>query len=56
MPAAVAPALLPVALVRPALARMERRFYRPFRRSELAQWRRQWILWRAARSDMMHAL
>jgi phytoene synthase len=52
MPAAVAPAVLPVALVRPALARMERRFYRPFRPSELAQWRRQWILWRAARSGL----
>jgi phytoene synthase len=56
MPAAVAPALLPVALVRPLLARMERRFYRPFRPSELAQWRRQWILWRAARNDLKHAL
>ena len=56
MPAAVAPALLPVALVRPMLARMERRFYRPFRPSELAQWRRQWILWRAARSGLARAI
>jgi phytoene synthase len=56
MPAAIAPALLPVALVRPVLARMERRFYRPFRPSELAQWRRQWILWRAARSGLARAL
>jgi phytoene synthase len=56
MPVAVAPALLPVALVRPLLARMERRFYRPFRPSQLAQWRRQWILWRAARSGLARAL
>ena len=56
MPAAVAPALLPVVLVRPMLARMERRFYRPFHPSELAQWRRQWILWRAARSGLARTL
>jgi len=49
MPESIAPAFLPVALVRPALARMERRSYRPFRLSGLPQWRRQWILWRAAR-------
>ncbi len=55
LPAAIAPALLPVALVRPLLARMERRSYRPFRPSELAQWRRQWILWRAARSGLARA-
>ena len=56
MPAAVAPAVLPVALVRPWLARMERRRYRPFRIFEIAQWRRQWILWRAARSELKRAL
>lgn len=56
MPSAVAPAVLPVALVRPSLARMERRSYRPFRVSEFAQWRRQWILWRAARSELKRAL
>lgn len=49
-PPAVMPALLPVALVRPVLDRMERRGYRPFAPPELPQWRRQWILWRAARS------
>ena len=49
-PAAITPALLPAALVRPALERMERRRYRPFAPTELPQWRRQWILWRAARS------
>lgn len=48
-PAAIAPALLPVALVRPVLNRMERRRYRPFRSVDLPQWRRQWVLWRAAR-------
>lgn len=56
MPAAIATALLPVALVRPALAQMERRRYHPFHPSELAQWRRQWILWRAARSGLERAL
>jgi phytoene synthase len=54
--AAVAPAALPVALVRPTLARMERRFYRPFGPPELSQWRRQWILWRAARTGLARAL
>jgi phytoene synthase len=45
----VAPALLPAALVAPALKRMERRRYNPFRNTDLPQWRRQWTLWRAAR-------
>jgi 15-cis-phytoene synthase len=50
LPSAVAPAFLPVALVRGDLARMERRDYDPFRTIvEAAQWRRQWTLWRAAR-------
>ena len=51
-PPAVSPALLPVALVRPALDRMERRRYRPFQPAELPQWRRQWVLWRAARNGL----
>ncbi len=42
-------AFLPLALLRPALARMERPDYEPLRPVELAQWRKQWILWRAAR-------
>jgi phytoene synthase len=46
---AIVPALLPVALARPAFQRMERRGYKPLRPDELPQWRRQWILWRAAR-------
>lgn len=48
-PAAVLPALLPVALVRPLLKRMERRGYDPFGAIDVPQWRRQWTLWRAAR-------
>jgi phytoene synthase len=43
------PALLPVALAGPTLARMERRDYDPFAPVEIAQWRRQWLIWRAAR-------
>ena len=49
MPSAVAPALLPAALTGPVLDRMERRSYDPFVADPLPQWRRQWILWRAAR-------
>jgi phytoene synthase len=45
---AVKPALLPVALVRPLLDRMERTDYDPFVPVELAQFRRQWRIWRAA--------
>jgi 15-cis-phytoene synthase len=46
---AVMPALLQVALAGPMLARMERRDYDPFEPVEIAQWRRQWLIWRAAR-------
>ena len=50
IPAEVTPAFLPVALVELYLARMERRDYDPFRSLvDLPQWRKQWILWRAAR-------
>jgi 15-cis-phytoene synthase len=48
-PSAVLPALLPVALAGPTLARMERRDYDPFVPVEIAPWRRQWLIWRAAR-------
>ncbi len=48
-PARVLPALLPVALAGPTLARMERRDYDPFAPLEIAPWRRQWLIWRAAR-------
>jgi phytoene synthase len=48
-PSAVVPALLPVALAGPTLARMERRGYDPFVPVEIPPWRRQWLIWRAAR-------
>jgi phytoene synthase len=50
-PPAIAPALLPLVLVRPRLARMERR-RDPFRPDDLPQWRRQWIVWRSARKGL----
>jgi len=44
------PAYLPVSLVRGYLDRMERPAYDPFATAiEVPQWRRQWVLWRAAR-------
>ncbi len=45
----VMPALLPVAPVGPLLARMARPDYDPFVPIEITQWRRQWLIWRAAR-------
>jgi phytoene synthase len=50
VPAATMPAFLPVALVPGYLSLIERPGYDPFR-SDLSvpQWRRQWVLWRAAR-------
>jgi phytoene synthase len=49
VPPAALPALLPVALVEAALDRMEREDFDPFVPIEIAHWRRQWLLWRAAR-------
>jgi len=46
---AVVPALLPVALAGPTLERMERRGYDPYVPVAIAPWRRQWLIWRAAR-------
>lgn len=46
MPITIAPAILPAALARPTLDRLERRD--PFTPSPLPQWRRQWLLLRAA--------
>jgi phytoene synthase len=44
------PAFLPVCLCEPYLRLMEKPGYDPFKTAvELPQWRRQWILWRAAR-------
>src|ERR1700689_5044752 len=48
LPDAALPAFLPVALVRPALDRLARRD--PFAPAELLPWRRQWLIWRAARN------
>jgi phytoene synthase len=48
LPDAVLPAFLPVALVRPSLDRLARRD--PFAPAELSPWRRQWLIWRAARN------
>jgi phytoene synthase len=53
LPAAIAPAFLPLALVEPYLRRMERPDYQPFGPPvELPQWRRQWILWRASKRGL----
>jgi phytoene synthase len=49
VPAALLPALLPVALVGPILRPMDRRGYEPFDVQPLSLLRRQWLLWRAAR-------
>lgn len=47
---AVTPAFLPLALVEPYLERMDRDDYNPFAGPvEVPRWKRQWILWRAAR-------
>jgi phytoene synthase len=48
LPDTALPALLPVALVRPALDRLAR--CDPFAPAELSPWRRQWLIWRAARN------
>lgn len=48
LPSGALPALLPVALVRPSLDRLDRRD--AFAPAELAPWRRQWLIWRAARN------
>jgi phytoene synthase len=49
-PPEILPALLPAALVAPALRRMEKPGYDPFRFEPTPNWRRQWWLWRAARN------
>ena len=48
LPPEALPAVLPLALVRPWLDRSERSY--PFAPVELAPWRRQWLIWRAARN------
>jgi 15-cis-phytoene synthase len=44
-----APAMLPVTLAAPLLARLARQGSDPFATVDLPQWRTQWTLWRAAR-------
>jgi 15-cis-phytoene synthase len=48
LPSETLPAFLPLALVRPSLDRLSGRD--PFAPAELAPWRRQWLIWRAARN------
>ena len=48
LPDAALPAFLPMAPVRPSLDRLARRD--PFAPAELSPWRRQWLIWRAARN------
>jgi 15-cis-phytoene synthase len=48
LPREAIPALLPVALVRPSLDRLDRSD--PFASAEIPPWRRQWLIWRAARN------
>jgi 15-cis-phytoene synthase len=48
LPATALPAFLPIALVRPSLDRLAR--CDPFTPAELSPWRRQWLIWRAARN------
>jgi 15-cis-phytoene synthase len=48
LPGAALPAFLPLALARPWLARLERSD--AFAPAEIALWRRQWLIWRAARN------
>jgi phytoene synthase len=49
IPAALMPAFLPAALTAPMLKRLEHNAGDPFSPRALPQWRRQWLLWRAAR-------
>jgi phytoene synthase len=48
LPQPALPAFLPIALVRPALDRMKRSDV--LAPGQLSQWRRQWLIWRAARN------
>ena len=48
-PTEILPAFLPLALVGPQLRWMASSDYQPFALNQIAPWRRQWLLWRAAR-------
>jgi phytoene synthase len=49
VPDRCAPAFLAAAVVPPLLARLDRTAGDPFMPVEVPQWRRQWVIWRAAR-------
>ncbi|MEP7032025.1 MAG: phytoene/squalene synthase family protein [Pseudolabrys sp.] len=49
-PPEILPAFLPLSLVGPQLRLMEQADYQPFQSKPMAAWRRQWLLWRAARN------
>lgn len=49
VPLTILPALLPLALIGPALKPMDRRGYEPFDVVPLSRLRRQWLIWRASR-------
>jgi phytoene synthase len=49
VPAAMLPALLPLAGIGPQLRLMERRGYEPFLYEPISALRRQWLIWRASR-------
>jgi phytoene synthase len=50
IPPALVPAFLPLAPVRTLLMRLERDKDAPFETVDVPQWRRQWLMWRAARN------
>lgn len=50
VPPQILPAFLPLALIEPTLRRMDRVHYEPFKFEPLSAWRRQWLIWRAARN------
>jgi phytoene synthase len=49
-PPEILPTFLPLAMVGAQLRRMDRSNYQPFAFEPIAQWRRQWLMWRAARN------
>jgi phytoene synthase len=50
VPQQILPAFLPLALIEPTLRRMDRADCEPFKFQLLPAWRRQWLIWRAARN------
>jgi len=50
VPPQILPAFLPLALIEPTLRRMDRADDEPFKFQPLPAWRRQWLIWRAARN------